>query len=157
MNLEDSPLLLEGFCCECFNLFQHWDSPTRAVEGGNSQIYWRPYVLFFVNCVVKIIVILRSILQYGRVMFFHCFDLFFTPLMISNISPLSPTYDQCRVFFLKLSWLVMLELLTRNSQFEEECLLSSSYIASVQTSNHLHNPLLSPDEKGFLPLFCPTP
>ena len=54
-----------------------------------------------------------------------------------------------------MSWLVMLELLTRNSQFEVECLLSSSYIASVQTTNHLHNPLLSPD--GFLPLCCPTP
>ena len=49
----------------------------------------------------------------------------------------------------------MLELLTRNSQFEVECLLSSSYVASVQTTNHLHNPLLSPD--GFLPLCCPTP
>ena len=51
----------------------------------------------------------------------------------------------------------MLELLTRNSQFEVECLLSSSYIASVQTTNHLHNPLLSPEEKIFLPLCCPTP
>ena len=47
----------------------------------------------------------------------------------------------------------MLELLTRNSQFEVECLLSSSYIASVLTTNHLHNPLLS--EKAFSHFVAP--
>ena len=55
--LEAYPLVLEGFCCECFNLMQHWDSPTRAVEGGHSLTPKIPKTYFVKIFLVEINVI----------------------------------------------------------------------------------------------------